>query len=496
MTGPVKQGSGEPRDRLTAEYSTRFLGFEGASLTGSGVLFLAKAAFDLRVGDPPSGGAELLEWRSAERFSLAMTNEILFFAVVLLLPGVIGLYSSLAGFHPRKAAWGCGLVAVVIPVMMALTIVHGRLAFPVYGIDLNDPAVIQLVVSIYYGGQHAAGELLCVATILLALAMRNTPYGRATVVLGFATAIGDFVGAYPWLIAPGLAAASEVLFAGWFIAVGVRLATADFGAAAPLTHPRSRPCLTRTRSDRPDPSRVRRVDRLPSSKDAGSGSPRRRRTVGGGIEMNTTTRAATITRVAQATLLVAGGLTLLLGLVIWTGRADWLVGVHGGLAFLLVFSLWAIAAVALASRVSIALVALAIAWSLGAIVLGGAQEDLLKGGWHWTVQVLHLMVSMGVIGWGLFLIAMTRRKAESGTSGSAGSRPRPVTPTARYRRVRARPEGHRRRLPPDVRPHRRPRAQAAAPSGHPDRQRPPPHRGNHHQRNPKPGVSAEASPDQ
>ncbi len=233
-TRPLQRRPAGPGDSSLEQYSTVGFRVEGVALGLSGVLFLAKAAFDLNVGAPPSGGAEVVAWRAAEKSSLAMTNEILFFAVVLLLPGVIGLYSSLAGFHPRKAAWGCGLVAVVIPVMMALTIVHGRLAFPVYGIDLNDPAVIQLVVSIYYGGQHAAGLLFCVATILLALAMRNTPYGRAMVVLGFATAIGDFVGAYPWLIGPGLAAAAGVLFAGWFIAVGVRLATADFGAAAPL----------------------------------------------------------------------------------------------------------------------------------------------------------------------------------------------------------------------------------------------------------------------
>jgi hypothetical protein len=197
------------------------------------VLFLAKAAFDLNVGAPPSGGAEVVAWRAAEKFSLAMTNEVLFFSVVLLIPGVIGLYSSLAGFDPRKAASGCGLVAVVIPVMMALTIVHGRLAFPVYDIKLDDPAVIQSVVSMYYGGQHAVGLLFGVATILIVMAMRSTPYGTAIVVLGFATAIADFVGAYPWLIGPGPAAASGVLFAGWFIAVGVRLATADFGGAAP-----------------------------------------------------------------------------------------------------------------------------------------------------------------------------------------------------------------------------------------------------------------------
>jgi hypothetical protein len=138
---------------LAAEHSTRFFRFEGLSLSVSGVLFLAKALFDLRIGEPPAGGAEFLAWRSAERFSLAMTNELLFFAVVLLLPGVIGLYSSLAGFDPRKAAWGCGLIAVVI----------------------------QLVVSVYYGGQHAVGLLFCAATITIAVAMRRTPMaGRSS----------------------------------------------------------------------------------------------------------------------------------------------------------------------------------------------------------------------------------------------------------------------------------------------------------------------------
>jgi hypothetical protein len=228
-TRPLQRRSAGPEDVSPAQYSTGGFRVEGVALAVSGVLFLAKAAFDLNVGDPPSGGAALIAWRSAEKSALAMTNEVLFFAVVLLIPGVIGLHASLAGFAPRKSAWGCGLVAMIIPVMMALTIVHGRLAFPVYDIDLNDPAVAQLVVSIYYGGQHAVSELLCLATVLLALAMRRTPYGSPIVLLGFATAIGDFVGAYPWLIGSVLTSATQVLFAGWLIAVGVRLARTTFG---------------------------------------------------------------------------------------------------------------------------------------------------------------------------------------------------------------------------------------------------------------------------
>jgi hypothetical protein len=67
-----------------------------------------------------------------------------------------------------------------------------------------------------------------IPTDLLALAMLNTPYGRAIVVLGVAAGIVDVAAAYPWLIGPGLTSASEVLFAGWFVAVGVKLASSDF----------------------------------------------------------------------------------------------------------------------------------------------------------------------------------------------------------------------------------------------------------------------------
>ncbi|WP_143448447.1 hypothetical protein [Kineosporia sp. A_224] len=191
------------------------------------MLFLVKGLLDLRVGEPPDG-AELLVWRSTQTSWLALTNEVLFFGVVLLIPGVIGLYFSLAGLHPRAAAWGCGLVAAVIPVLMTLTVVHGRLAYPVYGIEPNDPATLQVVVSLYYGGLHAVALLFGVAVTLLAVAMRNTPYGRAVVALGVAVALGEVVGAYPWLIGPGLTATSAVLFAGWLVAAGARLATGDF----------------------------------------------------------------------------------------------------------------------------------------------------------------------------------------------------------------------------------------------------------------------------
>ena len=91
------------------------------------------------------------------------------------------------------------------------------------------------------------------------------------------------------------------------------------------------------------------------------------------------------------------------------------------LGFLLILSLWAIAAVAARTGVPIGLVALGVAWGLAAPILAGAQDRLVTGGWHWTIQVLHLVVSMGVIAMGqLLVIRIRRNEATAGLSRRPG----------------------------------------------------------------------------
>jgi len=198
-------------------------------------LFLAKAVLDLKVGEPPTSGHAILAWASAEKVSISLINEILVIAAVLLVPGLIGVYASLTRFDRMKAATGCGIVAVLIPVIVMIAIVHGRLEYPVYDIDLKDPSGMQLVVSLYYGGEHAVMLLFGVATIVLSLAMRNTPYGRLLVYLGLTTGVVDIIGSYPWLIGPALTVVSELLFAVWFIAVGGVLTAARWPEPATAT---------------------------------------------------------------------------------------------------------------------------------------------------------------------------------------------------------------------------------------------------------------------
>lgn len=174
----------------------------GISFIISGILFFLIYLLGLMAGPPPSSGAEILAWRASGELPLAFTSEALFFAGVFLVPGVIALYYSLVSLGRAKAAVGCGVVAAVIPIIFVLVIVHGRLIYPVYNIRVNDQALAELVVAVYYGGIHAIGLLLGGATIVVSWAMRRGVYGRNIAYLGFAAGVFDIIGAYLYLIGP------------------------------------------------------------------------------------------------------------------------------------------------------------------------------------------------------------------------------------------------------------------------------------------------------
>lgn len=195
----------------------------GISLIISGILFFSKYLLDLMAGPPPSTGAEILAWRISKQLPLALINEVLFFAGALLVPSVIALYHSLVSTDRTKAAIGCGIIAVVIPIIFMSLIIHGRLIYPVYNILVNAPYIAEFVVAVYYGGLHAIGLLLGFATIVISLAMKRGIYGRNIAYLGIATGVFDIIGAYPEIIGPILILVSQVLFAAWFFVVGLKL---------------------------------------------------------------------------------------------------------------------------------------------------------------------------------------------------------------------------------------------------------------------------------
>lgn len=114
--------------------------------------------------------------------------------------------------------------------------------------------------------------------------------------------------------------------------------------------------------------------------------------------------------VVHMTLRVSGLLLILLGLTFWTGHALQLIPVHEFLGFVLVLSLWALAFFAARAGVAIGWVVLAVVWGLVAPILGLTQDRLLIGDWHWTIQVLHLLIGVGAIGQGEGLVVRLRRR--------------------------------------------------------------------------------------
>lgn len=107
-------------------------------------------------------------------------------------------------------------------------------------------------------------------------------------------------------------------------------------------------------------------------------------------------------RIAQMVLRICVVLTLILGILFWTGNAaDSLVPVHMGLGILVVLSLWTLGlAQALTKGGSWGL-------AIGAVVLGiilaasgGTQDKILTSSLHWVIQVIHLLLGLSALGLG------------------------------------------------------------------------------------------------
>ncbi len=208
----------------------------GVAFVISGVLFLSRGFLELKAGPPPSSGVEILAWVESGKLALSIVSELLFFAAMALVPAVIALYHSLADTDRVKAATGSGIIAAMIPVIVVVLIVHGRLVYPVYGIHVSSPAVAENIVAVFYGGMHAVGLMLGIATFVLSLAMMGGVYGKSVAYLGFATGVFDIIGAYPYAIGPILTLVAQAFFAAWFVAV----ARNSTECAKPLLSPDTR----------------------------------------------------------------------------------------------------------------------------------------------------------------------------------------------------------------------------------------------------------------
>ncbi|HJQ66746.1 MAG TPA: hypothetical protein VJ816_10230 [Gemmatimonadales bacterium] len=195
----------------------------GVGFVLSGLLFLLRAILDLTAGEPPLDSVEIPSWVATHRLIISLDSEILFFAAVALIPAAIALYSYLVDVDRPKAAFGCGMLAVVVPVIMGSLVVHGRLVYPTFGIRAATPDFAALVLGVFYGGMHAVYLLMAGATLLLSLALKRAALGKPVAYLGFITAPLDIAAGYPDGIGPTRMLMTQVFFAAWFVAVGLLL---------------------------------------------------------------------------------------------------------------------------------------------------------------------------------------------------------------------------------------------------------------------------------
>jgi hypothetical protein len=119
-------------------------------------------------------------------------------------------------------------------------------------------------------------------------------------------------------------------------------------------------------------------------------------------------------RTASIVLSLAGLLSLILGLLFWTGMALNLVSMHMLLGFLAVGALWVIGVGQAFAKGGSWILAIA-AFIVGAMTIGFGlyQASLMVGDFHWVVQVTHLVLGILTIGLGHMGAARFRKAATS-----------------------------------------------------------------------------------
>lgn len=89
---------------------------------------------------------------------------------------------------------------------------------------------------------------------------------------------------------------------------------------------------------------------------------------------------------------------LVLGILLWSGRAGGALNVHMTLGWVVAAGLVTIAVYALVSSVRIPLAVVALAWAAATVYVGVMQNQWMPGGSHWIIEAIHLLLGIGAIG--------------------------------------------------------------------------------------------------
>jgi len=116
----------------------------------------------------------------------------------------------------------------------------------------------------------------------------------------------------------------------------------------------------------------------------------------------------TLTKIARWTLYGSAALAVVFGSIVWPGGVRELGGIHGLAGWLVIASLWTLAAIAARSGVAPSTVWLAAGWGLVAVLGAVAQHQLRPGSW---ITVVHVGTALGAVAWGQHLLTRMRHEA-------------------------------------------------------------------------------------
>lgn len=102
---------------------------------------------------------------------------------------------------------------------------------------------------------------------------------------------------------------------------------------------------------------------------------------------------------------------LILGIALWTGKADGVKYIHMGLGIVFVAVLWAIGVIGAMRAGKIGLQVGTFVLGLLLAIVGMTQEGVLKGSGHWIIQVVHLLLALLSVGFAEMIVAQVKRGA-------------------------------------------------------------------------------------
>lgn len=186
------------------------------------IAVLGVAVLETSIGPPPSEIDALPAWVAAHHVGLAWVDELAVIGAAALVPAAIGLFRAHgAGRRPAMAAaWG--LLATIAPIVITLGAVHGRLVYPVFGLDVSsDPRAVALVLTVWIGGMHAVALVMAASSAFAAFALAGER--RALAVLAIVTSVTQVLASFPWLLPPPGWLAAAAIQATWCVALAVDL---------------------------------------------------------------------------------------------------------------------------------------------------------------------------------------------------------------------------------------------------------------------------------